>query len=69
MALHTYCATDIIFHILWQKFLICMMFGMNLSCTIMSHAQSKTGQYFEPVPILIGNSTISLSLEPFPFDL
>ena len=42
-----------------------MMFGMNLSWTRVSHAQSKTGRYSDPVPLLIGYSTISWSLEPF----
>ena len=59
MALHTDCVTDMIFHILWQKFSICMMLRMNLSWNRISHDQSKTGQYFDPVPLMIGNSTIS----------
>ena len=58
MNLHTDCATDMIFHLLWQNFSICMMLQMNLSWNRMSHAQSKTGQYFDSVLILIGSSSI-----------
>ena len=59
MTLHTDSATDMIFHLVWQKISICMMFGMNLSQTRMSHDQSKNGQYFDPVPLRIGDSKIS----------
>ena len=40
MYLHTDCATNMIFHIWWQNFSICMMFVMNLSWTRISNDQS-----------------------------
>ena len=64
MALHTDCATNMIFRLWWQNLSICIMFGMNPSWNRISHAQSKTVQYYNPVPLMIDDITIYWSLKP-----